>query len=467
MGKKFDLNIEEILENWEIHHAVREFIANAIDEQVLSGTKNISIAKNGDLWHIRDYGRGLKEGHLTQNENEEKLTHEKVIGRFGVGMKDALATLYRHHVDVKIESRFISLSLLMANKSGFENIRTLHAMIDAPSDSNMVGTDIILGNCPDEEIALAKSYFLAFNSHVVWDETKFGQIIQSEDIPCIYINGVKVAEEGNFLFSYNITSLTAKLKKALNRERSNVGRTAYTDRVKDILLQSSSPLVLKGLVSDLREFGSGKHHDEMAWQEIQLYAAQKMQAANTNSVFVTPTVLEQCPAVIDQMKKDGKHPIVIPDKLSQKMEEFNTTATDDEILVTTKQYSEQSEAAFDPKIVSYEELSDPEKKVYDKMDDVLSLIGGKPANVHRIQIAETLYDSGLFHDRIVGLWKENEHKILIKRSQLGSIQKFCGTLLHECAHAASGAGDVSREFEIKLTDMLGLLAACLIGGNQL
>ena len=27
--KKFDLNIEKVLENWEIHHAIREIIANA------------------------------------------------------------------------------------------------------------------------------------------------------------------------------------------------------------------------------------------------------------------------------------------------------------------------------------------------------------------------------------------------------------------------------------------------------
>ena len=33
--KEFDLNIEKILENWENYHAIREIIANALDEQVL------------------------------------------------------------------------------------------------------------------------------------------------------------------------------------------------------------------------------------------------------------------------------------------------------------------------------------------------------------------------------------------------------------------------------------------------
>ena len=43
MNKKFDLNIEKILEDWEVYHAIREVIANAIDEQLLTKTKDIQI----------------------------------------------------------------------------------------------------------------------------------------------------------------------------------------------------------------------------------------------------------------------------------------------------------------------------------------------------------------------------------------------------------------------------------------
>ncbi|MFR4022380.1 MAG: hypothetical protein ACLTZI_04810 [[Eubacterium] siraeum] len=37
--REFDLNIEKILENWEVYHAIREIIANALDEQILTRTK--------------------------------------------------------------------------------------------------------------------------------------------------------------------------------------------------------------------------------------------------------------------------------------------------------------------------------------------------------------------------------------------------------------------------------------------
>jgi hypothetical protein len=42
----------------------------------------------------------------------------------------------------------------------------------------------------------------------------------------VYVKGLLVAEEPNFLFSYNVTRLSAALRRALNRERSNVGRGA-------------------------------------------------------------------------------------------------------------------------------------------------------------------------------------------------------------------------------------------------
>lgn len=98
----FDLNIEEVLDNWEVEHALREVIANALDEQVLSGSPEIRIFKDQQgYWHIRDFGRGLEIEHFTLNENQEKLSAPSdVIGKFGVGLKDALATFHRRNVDV-------------------------------------------------------------------------------------------------------------------------------------------------------------------------------------------------------------------------------------------------------------------------------------------------------------------------------------------------------------------------------
>lgn len=158
---KFDLNIDKVLENWEIHHAVREIIANALDEQTLTETAEIQIFKDeANRWHIRDFGRGLEYRHFTQNENAEKLQHTNLIGKFGVGLKDALATFDRHGIPVEINSRFGHYSTERATKHGFDDLVTLHVSINPPLDPNFTGTDFILTGCDDHDIERVKDILL-------------------------------------------------------------------------------------------------------------------------------------------------------------------------------------------------------------------------------------------------------------------------------------------------------------------
>ena len=103
--KNFDLNIEDVLENWEPFHAIREVIANALDERLITGTADIEIDEGTGGWHIRDFGRGIRIEHFTMNENPEKLDGvEGIIGKFGVGLKDALATFNRNGISPVIKS---------------------------------------------------------------------------------------------------------------------------------------------------------------------------------------------------------------------------------------------------------------------------------------------------------------------------------------------------------------------------
>lgn len=467
-AKEFDLNIEKILENWEVYHAIREIIANALDEQILTNTKDISIYKSNDgWWHIIDFGRGLNYHHLTQNENEEKLTNDKLIGRFGVGLNDALATLYRHGIKVQIISKYGIITLKEASKSGFDDIITLHAQIAPPQNPNMVGTDFCLLGCNVDDIEKAKSLFLTFSGKNILEKNAYGEVIEnSTNTADIYINGVKVAEESNFLFSYNITSLTAQLKKALNRERTNVGRSAYTGRIKDILKACSSEKVIDALVEDLQQFGSGNRHDELSWNDIAMHASIKMNQLHKDTTFVTTSDLQNKPSLIDEMQRSGYNPVVVPDNIISKMEDYNTGAKSGETLTTANQYIKDEKERFVPVEIDINALTVYEKEVYNITDSILKLIGGKPKNVKKIVIVEKIYESELFNETL-GLWIAGENKILIKRKQLKSLEQYAGTLLHECAHAISGADDVSRDFELKLTEIIGIVSSKLIQYHQM
>jgi len=124
--KKFDLNIDRMLENWDAFHAIREIIANALDEQILTSTRDIAITRDfAGQWRIRDFGRGLRHEHFTMNENQEKLNHSGLIGKFGVGLKDALATFDRLGIETRIRSKFCDVSFDRSEKHDFSDVITL------------------------------------------------------------------------------------------------------------------------------------------------------------------------------------------------------------------------------------------------------------------------------------------------------------------------------------------------------
>jgi len=458
--RKFDLNIEKVLEDWDVSDALREIIANAIDEELLTNTKTMKVFRDSTGWHFRDFGRGLEYKHLTQKENLEKLNRrDVVIGKFGVGLKDALATLDRHKIKVSIISRHGDISLGKAPKQEFKDIVTLHALISSPSDPCFVGTDFVLRGVNAKQIESAKNFFLRFSGETLLETTKYGQVLKRPKRAArIYINGVRVAEEDDFLFSYNITSLTKPMEKALNRERTHVGRAAYTQRVKDILMECRHSSVAEIVAKDLRNFESGKLHDELKWLDVAVHACKLLNATGSY-LFVTPSELRMAPMLVDQAEGDGITVVTIPETVRQKLRGLKDLLGLP--IRDLSEYIQEWNQSFDFNFVKPEDLNKNERRIYDKTKNVLDLIGGRPADVKKILISETMRLEGF--EEAVGVWERNEQRIVIKRSQLRSLRDYAGTLLHEAAHATSRASDLSRAFEDELTGSLGTIASKSIG----
>jgi len=451
--KQFDLNIEKILENWETYHAIREIIANALDERLLTETKDVEIYKQDDIWYIRDYGRGLRYTNLTQNENQEKLSNPKVIGKFGIGLKDAMATFDRNGINVLIKSKFGDITLTKTAKEGFADIITLHANISEPSDDQLEGTEFIIEGAADEDIWKAKNLFLKFTGEQVLETTKAGDIVNKVGrIGKIYINGVKVAEEENFLFSYNITQLTTTIKKALNRERTNVGRTAYTDSIKKILLGCKSTEVAKILADDLQNINRGTQHDELNWLDVQEHSV-KILNQNEKVLFVSSTDIMFNPDMIEEAKASGHQIVLIPENLKEKIKgglDFSGKP-----IIDISQFATNYNDSFSFEFVNVENLTKSEREVFDLTDKILNLIGGKPRNVLEIKLSTTMRKDFFSQKEILGLWDANTNTIIILRKILSSITDYSGTLIHETIHAKSGFGDVDRNFEHELTIAIG------------
>lgn len=456
--RSFDLNIETVLENWEVEHALREIIANALDEQVITNTKEIEISKDWQgNWHIRDFGRGLQINHFTLNENQEKLNAQGVIGKFGVGLKDALATLHRRNIHISIRSRFGSFRLREEQKYGFQDITTLHVEYD-DTRINIQGTEFILYGVKDEEMAKAKSLFLKFVGVKIVEGNLYGQILQkNNNLGQVYIQGVLASEEPNFLYSYNITSLTDSMKKKLNRERLNIGRATYVDRVKAILKNAKSKTVEDSLVDQVRKRATGEQCDEMAWIEISQMALNLMHK-NVEVVYFTEEEIQQRPDVIGIAKSDGYQVVVIDEQQKSKLE--NQVLTGGPQVRTVENYIREFNTSFDFKFIDIKDLSYAERSIFAFTSKILALIGLTPNSVPDIRISETMR---ITDDDTGGVWDLSNNTIVIKRSQLSSLELYSGTLLHEVCHATTLSSDVSRRFEMILTHYLGKISAIALG----
>ena len=459
--RNFDLNIEKILEDWEIYHGIREVIANAIDEQKLTDTKDVEINQDeGNKWHIRDFGRGIKYEHLTQKENEEKLQNPNLIGKFGIGLKDALATFDRNGVKILIKSRYGDITIETSEKHGFEDILTLHAVIFPPSEPELIGTDVILENISQEDIEKAKALFLRFSNKELVESTNFGEVYKNNgDKSHIYINGVKVNEEDNFLFSYHITSLTKKIKSALNRERINVTRNAYRDRVMKILLTCKSEKIAEILMGDLQKIEEGTEHEELKWIDVQQHAV-KILSSKSDAVFVTSSEIQRSAEMVDDAKSRDLKIITIPTNLREKISDLKDLSGKQ--IRDRDQFYEEERESFEFKFINPKDLSSSEKKVFNLVDNIFELIGGKPRKIREIKISETMRKDPDTFREVDGLWDDLTGTITLKRSTLKDIEKFSGTVIHETAHCISRKGDLSREFELELTRLIGILASKLL-----
>lgn len=455
----FDLNVERVLEHWTVAHGLRELIANALDEAALTGTAEPVIEKDGEgCWHVRDFGRGLRYEHLTQNENREKLRQaDLVVGKFGVGLKDALATLDRRDARVVIRSHHADMTLARQAKHGFEDLKTLHVLVEPPSAPSLTGTDIAVYGIHDEDVEAAKALFLRYSGDELLERTSYGAVLRRAKGASarIYVNGLRVAEEANFLFSYDITSLTKGLGRALNRERSNVGRSAYQDRVKAILLAATATSVAEALAADLRGYATGKWHDETSWLDVALHACRILNATE-KVVFLTSWEIAAAPAYVKRAKDDGYRIVTVPDELRRKL--GGATDIVGNPIVDLGTFSQRWNDSFTFKPVNEEDLTEKEHAVFARTRDIIALQGAYPRQIKAIQISETMRINAAGTAEVVGYWDPEHGRIVIKRDQLKTLPKYAGTLLHEVTHATSDAQDVSVEFEEALTRTLGAVA---------
>jgi hypothetical protein len=231
-----------------------------------------------------------------------------------------------------------------------------------------------------------------------------------------------------------------------------VGRTAYSGRVKSILLSCKSKSVAKCLVDDLKEYTAGTTHDELKWIDVSVHACQLLNSFE-KVVFFTPDELMYAADMVDKARGDGYEIVTIPDSIREKISGMKDATG--KMILDLDQFKTEWNKSFEFKFIDEKDLTKQEREIFELTDKILDYVGGKPKQVKEIKISETMRLEAHSFQEANGLWDVGSGNIIIKRNQLKNLRNYAGTLLHEIAHAKSGASDITGAFEDQLTFLLG------------
>lgn len=220
-----DLNIgNKYLDNWEISHALRELIANALDEHTIKKIqKPIIISHNKNKCEIIDFGSGITKSSFIQQTNSTKYSNDKCIGQFGLGLKDALGILCKEDIGVIIYTKDFKFIPSYSKRISTSDI-TLHIKFKVNNEydddnDNEYGTKIVLTGIDKDDIRKAREYFMdltEFKFEKLYSDTITKFLGKNQ---FIFVNKFKVCNsKSNTYFTYNIKK-TKAIMKEFNRDR--------------------------------------------------------------------------------------------------------------------------------------------------------------------------------------------------------------------------------------------------------
>jgi hypothetical protein len=228
------------------------------------------------------------------------------------------------------------------------------------------------------------------------------------------------------------------------------------------LLSSQSEAVAHALSDDLQKTTVGDAHDELSWLDVQEHAVRIL-STKRKVLFISSSDVIQRPDLVDTARSSGFQVLTVTESLAKKLE--GATDLAGQPVTAVNEFIRQHNESFQFHWVLPEQLCPSEFAVWKHTERILGYIGGRPNSVRDIRISETMRPGISSSIESVGLWDSSNGWVIIKRTQLKSLELYAGTLLHEALHAKYALADVSRDFEHYLTELCGKLAAKIIEGG--
>jgi len=446
------------IDNPVVYIALSELMINALNETFFVQCDEVEIYHLDGKWIIRDHGRGLTLSHFNQSDSVEKLFYKDSITPGRINLVDSIAILTTQQVDLVIFSKYGTFTFEILDFNPQDHSGSLKINRVEPFDLDLKGTLIELTGVEEALIWKARATLLQFSKDTVVEHTPYGQIIKNPDnMGAVFVNGVKIAETPHYYYKYNITQVPEPYQKAFNKNHNTIPKDLYEGIIKKILLSSQSFVIAEEVLLIHGNDQVEKSYQDISWDDITLHFVKVLnqkaefvfiskldyqfhvryshlsETQNMKTIYVQDHIMRNLYGLLDY-----KHnPIFLKKDLLQKKNAKNYT------------------------IISYKNLDQSEKKIYSHLKIILDLFGGLPEEVKKIRIFE-LDDYNKENEGkycLYGRCIYDEKTIILNRLILKSLNEFASVLLHELIHAKYECQDFTKEFEARLTETMGDLAA--------
>jgi hypothetical protein len=156
---------------------------------------------------------------------------------------------------------------------------------------------------------------------------------------------------------------------------------------------------------------------------------------------------------VQEARADGYKVVVIPDRLLARVPKLRDINGNP--ILDIGGFVKVWNASFTYDFVDPATLNERERECWSILPSLVRLAGDHARRVKEVRVSNTMrLDEGAYETE--GVW--DAPNIVVKRSVLDSPRHFARVVLHEIAHASSGANHGSLAFMAAIDDLAGLAA---------
>lgn len=424
--RKETLINENYLQNWNIQNVAKEFAQNNVFAMQQLHATGRQYYKNG-VAYWEDDGAGFGLEMLLIGMGAQKSI-DNAPGENSEGMKVSLMVACRENKECCIEIPGYTI-IPKLEESSLSNNNYRELILYIYKNNREKGVLFSL-ECDKEDFDNANNSFgflLANNEEkALFDKNS---IIKSAKGKNLYINGVRIQIKTPMLYSYNLVG-----KGLSNRDRNAVDLYEINNHIWKKLLSNTSD---KELITNLL-----KNSNNIILENMEVYPyriTNKETWIEAIEEFYNEEITKICYAT--GTKTDNR----------ARYRRFKVIRTPNESMKRLFNYfriysSENVVPTKDTTNREYIQLKDITTEQHDNLKRARNLIQKHYTKIdYKIRYVNNPMDE--YNNQVLGLCDYNNQIIILNTEVLNNFKQTFETLLHECVHMVSHAGDCTEEFE--------------------